>query len=65
VIFIGYTIAVWLRFEAGQENARGIPDVPYALIAIGLWVTLFYLAKRAYLSMSQPGIDSREVSSVH
>lgn len=65
VIFIGYTIAVWLRFEAGQENARGIPDVPYALFAIGLWITLFYLAKRAYLSMSQPGIDSREVSSVH
>lgn len=65
VIFIGYTTAVWLRFEAGQENARGIPDVPYALIAIGLWVTLFYLAKRAYSSMSQPGIDSREISSVH
>lgn len=58
IFLTSYVFAVWLRFENGQENARGIPDIPYALIATGMWMTLIWIGYRAYLSISRPGVDA-------
>lgn len=58
VLLIGYLVAVWLRFENTLENARGIPDIPYALFGIGLWCLLTWMSYRAYLSMAKPGVDA-------
>jgi hypothetical protein len=55
-----YTAAVWFRFENNLEGGVGLPDVPYALIAFGFWVYLLWIIRRAFKSITTPGVDRHD-----
>lgn len=54
---ITYVAAVWLRFEAGIDNGKGISDQLYALICVAMWFALIEVVRRCIRVMTVQGND--------
>ena len=57
IVPIIYVASIWLRFEAGTPNGKGISIELYALICIGLWICLIEFARRSMRLLTVQGID--------
>ena len=52
-----YVAAVWLRFEAGVENGKGMQTPIYAVFCAVLWFTLILIGRRAERVLVVQGVD--------
>jgi hypothetical protein len=57
IVPIMYVASVWLRFEAGIENGKGISDQIYSLVCVALWFALLEVARRCIRVMTVQGND--------
>ncbi|MEY2673059.1 MAG: hypothetical protein RLZZ508_936, partial [Actinomycetota bacterium] len=57
LVSIVYVSSVWLRFEAGVENGKGISLQLYAVISAALWVGLFVTMRRCVRLLTIQGSD--------